>query len=511
MARYKDVDSGLKFLPVDLSRQLLPGTFEHALNHLIDHELDLAHFDAHYRNDLTGAKAYPPAMLLKVVLFAYSLGIVSSRTIERACRDHVTFMALSGDNAPHFTTLAAFVSERGEDMQKVFAAVIAICQSQGLIGREMFAIDGVKLPSNASKGKSGTRADFQKQLVKLEAAAATMLQRHREQDAQPVEPDLQARELKRRERLQREAGKVREWLAVNPTDRQGAKGAVRKSNRTDNESAKMATSKGVLQGYTGVAAVDAKHQIIVEAQAHGTGSEQELLLPVVEAMKEMLTETSLLTVDSGYHSEKNLQALEAQGIDALIADHDMRKRDERFATQSRHQQGHDPLHDKSRKEKKPTLYVPADFTFDPEHRTCICPAGKTLQRSGTHQDNRGFVGDRFRGADQDCQHCPLRSQCLRNPQKPAGRQVTFFRGKAPGTPETATARMKRKIDSPEGRCAYGRRFATVEPVFGNIRHNKQLNRFTLRGRRKVDTQWKLYCLVHNIEKWMNYGTVGGER
>jgi transposase len=509
MARYKDVDLELKFLPVDLSRQLLPGTFEHALSYLIDHELDLAHFDAHYCNDVTGAKAYPPAMLLKVVLFAYSLGILSSRAIERACRDHVTFIALSGDNAPHFTTIAAFVSERGQDMEKVFAAVLAICQNQGLIGQEMFAIDGVKLPSNASKGKSGTRADFQKQLVKLEAAAASMLQRHREQDAQPVEPDLQAKELKRRQRLQREADKVRQWLAANPTDRQGAKGAVRKSNRTDNESAKMATSKGVIQGYTGVAAVDAKHQIIVEAQAHGTGCEQELLLPVVEAMKAMLTETSLLTVDSGYHSEKNLQSLESQGIDALIADHEMRQRDERFATQSRHRQDPDPLHDKSRKVKKPVLYGPANFTHDAENRVCTCPAGKTLQRSGTHKDKQGLVGDRFRGADQDCQHCPLRQQCLRNPHKPAGRQVTFFRGKAPGTPETATARMKRKIDSPEGRGCYGRRFATVEPVFGNIRHNKRLNRFTLRTRRKVDTQWKLYCLVHNIEKWMNYGTMEG--
>lgn len=80
----------------------------------------------------------------------------------------------------------------------------------------------------------------------------------------------------------------------------------------------MVTSKGVIQGYTGVAAVDAKHQVIVGAQAHGTGSEQELLLPVVEAMQEVLTETSLLTVDAGYHREKNLQALEAKGIDALV-------------------------------------------------------------------------------------------------------------------------------------------------------------------------------------------------
>jgi transposase len=510
MARYKDVDSGLKMLPVDLSCQFLPGTFEHALNHLIDHELDLSHFDAHYHNDARGSTAYPPAMLLKVVLFAYSQGIVSSRTIERVCRDHVTFMALSGDRVPHFTTLAAFVSEREQDIVQVFKAVLLICQNQGLIGQEMFAIDGVKLPSNASKSKSGKRADFQKQLMKLEAAATVMLQRHRERDDKGVEPGLDGKAMQRLSDLQREASNLKDWLAQHP-DRKGPSGKIRQSNRTDNESAKMATSKGVIQGYTGVAAVDAKHQIIVEAQAHGTGSEQELLLPVVDAMKDVLLPHSLLTVDSGYHSERNLQALENKGIDALVADNQMRKRDERFATQSRHQQDSDPLHDKSSKEQKPTLYTPADFTFDPENRTCICPAGKSLQRSGTHKDKRGFVGDRFRGSDTDCQQCPLRTQCLRNPDKPAGRQVTFFRGKAPGAPESATARMKRKIDSPEGRRRYGRRFAAVEPVFGNLRHNKRLNRFTLRGRRKVDTQWKLYCLVHNIEKLMNYGTIGGGR
>lgn len=65
--------------------------------------------------------------------------------------------------------------------------------------------------------------------------------------------------------------------------------------------------------------------------------------------------------------------------------------------------------------------------------------------------------------------------------------------------------MKRRIDSPEGRRLYARRIAIVEPVFANLRHNKRLDRFTLRGREKVDTQWKLYCLVHNIEKLAKHG------
>ena len=79
MARYKHIDTSPRFLAVDLERQLLPGTFEHALNYLIDHEIDLSGFDTRYKNDLTGAAAYPPAMLLKITLFAYSRGMVSSR------------------------------------------------------------------------------------------------------------------------------------------------------------------------------------------------------------------------------------------------------------------------------------------------------------------------------------------------------------------------------------------------------------------------------------------------
>jgi hypothetical protein len=112
VARYKHIDTSPRFLAVDLQRQLLPGSVEHALNHLIDHELVLSSFDARYQNDQTGAAAYPPAMLLKVVLFAYSQGIVSSRGIERDCRDHVTFITLSEDTMPHFTTIAGFVPPR---------------------------------------------------------------------------------------------------------------------------------------------------------------------------------------------------------------------------------------------------------------------------------------------------------------------------------------------------------------------------------------------------------------
>lgn len=505
MARYKPIDTSPRFLAVDIERQLHPGTFEHALNYLVDHELDLSRFDVRYKNDLTGASAYPPAMLLKVVLFAYSRGIVSSREIERACREQVTFIALSGDSAPHFTTFAAFVSTLGNQIVPLFMEVLLICDRMGLIGRQMFAIDGVKLPSNASKGKSGTRADFQRQADKMDAAAQAMLARHRENDALPVEPDLAAKDAHSIEHLSTDAARIHQWLTANPQERQGAKGKVIKSNRTDNQSAKMATSKGVIQGYTGVATVDDRHQIIVEAQAHGTGSEQALLMPMVAAAAALCTPDMLITADAGYHSDVNLKALAEQDRPALIADNQMRKRDERFKDQARHKAQPDPLYDKAHPKKTAGHYRPKDFDYDPDAGTCICPAGKSLYQNVANCNHNGHLAVKFQGALRDCGPCTQRGNCLRKPETTKTRQVSFFYGKTPSGKVSYIDLMKRAIDSERGRRLYGGRFATVEPVFGNIRYNKGLDRFTLRGQRKVDTQWKLFCLVHNIEKLAHHG------
>ncbi|MDL1860879.1 IS1182 family transposase [Betaproteobacteria bacterium PRO7] len=502
MARYKRIDTNPKFIAVDLASQLLPGTFEHALNHLFEHEVDLSGLDARYSNDETGAPAYPPAVLLKLILFAYSRGIVSSRAIERAGREHVTFIALSGDSAPHFTTIAGFIRALGDEIAHLFAQVLFICDAQGLIGREMFAIDGVKLPSNASKQRSGTRAEFERQAAKLEAQAAKMPARHRANDERETEPDLAEKNQRRSEKLHRGAAQIRRWLKDHPQDRLGSKGAIRKSNRTDNDSAKMATDKGVIQGYTAVAAVDAQAQVIVEAQAHGTGSEQALLLPMVEGFADLRDDHSLVTADAGYHSEENLKALAETSVAALIADRGMRQRDERFAEQAKYTNQPDPLYDKTAAEKKATLYGPQDFKFDPATKTCICPAGKRLYRHGNNCTINGYAAIKFQGAQRDCVPCSHRRRCLRHPEKTKTRQVAFFQGRRA---ESYTERMKRAIDSPRGRRLYGQRIGIVEPVFANLRHNKKLDRFTLRGRAKVDTQWKLYCLVHNIEKLAHHG------
>lgn len=505
MARYKQVDMSSRFLAVDLSRQILPGSFEFALSHLIDH-LNLSAFDARFRNDAAGAPAYCPAVLLKIVLLAYSKGIVHSRDIEAACRENVVFMAISGDSHPHFTTIAHFIASLSEPIADVFSQVLTICDREGLVGRQMFAIDGVKLPSNASKTKSGTRADFIREAAKMRMQISKIIEQHRSRDqdhsAAAALREPQSRHI---ERLTYQAKQIEQWLEQHPDDRHGAKNSVRQSNRTDNESAKMATEKGVVQGYTAVAAVDAKHQIVLEAQAHGVGSEQELLIPIVDALQPLLTADSLLT-DAGYYSKANVQALDERGVQACIPDPNYRSRDPRYAGQQQHRGKPDALWDKRPRLDKPRLFAPRDFRVAADLSHCICPAGKRLYRNGRHHDLNGFEAIKFTGTKRDCSRCAMRAQCLRRPESTPVRQVAIFVRKV--RIERAVEHMKALVDSHRGRELIAQRFATVEPVFGNIRFNKALNRFTLRGRSKVDGQWKLCCLVHNIEKLANNGYSG---
>lgn len=508
MARYKDYNYGQsKLIAISFREQILPGTFEHTLSYLIDHEFDLSIFDHRYQNDETGRPAYDPALLLKIVLYAYSRGIVSSRQIERSCRENVVFMALSADTQPHFTTIAEFVSRMEGEIVELYRNVLLICGAQGLIGREMFAIDGCKLPGNASKEWSGTKEELEGKKAKLEGAIRRMLKAHRERDRREVTAEVLEQEQRYVETLKRQVKKLKGWLKENE-DKPGKGKQPRKSNVTDNDSAKMKTSHGVIQGYDGVAAVDEKHHVVVHAEAFGEAQEHDLLQPMLKGAKEnfvALGEKEILrqvkvTTDAGFHAERNLEYLYTNGIDGYIADNRMRQRDRRFADAGKYKE-------RSREERRRReggRFTNKDFRYDPKKGTCICPAGKKLYGNGSNVFFNGYAAVKFRGSQSACGGCELRARCLRHPDRPSStRQVAFFSGKT-RKPETFTQLMKRKIDSAAGKAIYNRRLGTVEPVFGHLR-NIGLDRFTLRGKKKVDAQWKLYCMVHNLLKIHRFG------
>jgi transposase len=512
MPNYKKTDyNQLRLLPVSFQKQVQPGTFEYTLSYLIDNKIDLSCFEELYKNDKTGASAYNPSILLKIILFAYSRGIFSSRDIARACEENVVFMALSADTRPHFTTISNFVSNMNYQVHDIFTDVLMYCNQIGLIGKNMFAIDGCKMPCNASKEWSGTLVSLKKKKRKMEKAVAYILNKHRKKDNDDCQSNTREQEKRYIETLEKNIEKIDHFLKTEK-DKIGKKGGPINSNITDNESATMKTSKGVIQGYNGVAAVDEKNQVIVHAEAYGQGPENDLLEPMIEGVNENfkvigikgnICNKTKITADAGFHSEETIKKLAKENIDAYVADIQFRKRDPKFADADRYKE-------RSRKERaaregSSLTFRPKDFKFADDLSHCICPAGKRLYKdgSGVYANGKHYV--RFRGPKSACQPCYKRSKCLRNPSGKGTRQVVNFIGITNGCDATYTQRMKEKIDSDQGRAIYSKRIGTVEPVFGNIRHTLKLNRFTMRGKRKVNIQWKLFSIVHNLLKIHRFG------
>jgi transposase len=503
---------------INFQDQLQSGTFEHAIHHLIDNRLDISVFYPKYQNDATGRPAYDPAALLKIILFAYSKGITSSREIEWCCETNIIFKALSCDSVPHFTTIAGFVSGRRNEVEQVFEQVLLICHTQGLLGNELFAIDGCKIPSNAAKEWSGTFKEMEEKRAKLKRQIRYQMDEHEKLDKYESADEVRKqRTAQTIDTLNKAHDKIDTFLKkadAAPRMGTGKQPQEVKSNITDNESAKMTTSKGTIQGYNGVAAVDKKHQVIVDAQVFGSGQEQHTLQPVLESIQarfkrlaiseDILKAQTIITADTGFANELNNAYLHDNDINAYIPDKQFRSRDPKFNEQKkkygkRHQDN---------KVLKKAIIPASEFSFDPVNNSCICPAGESISFRGIRENDLGIKIAFFEGKLLQCRNCDKKHQCMHNPsaadhRKGNGRQVSFALNdtRAP----TYTDWMKHRVDSPKGKQIYSHRMSVVEPVFGNIGTNKNLKRFSLRGKNKVQGQWYLFCLIHNIEKLKNYG------
>ena len=515
MARYKPADYAQgQFIPISFEKQILPGSFEYALNYVVDNKLDFAILDETHTNDAVGAPAYNPRVMLKIVLFAYSRGIVSSREIEAACEQNVIMMALSANTRPHFTTIAQFVRDLGPVMMDFFVDVLLYCDELDLIGKEMFAIDGCKFSSNASKEWSGTRAEFEDKRDKFRASVEKLVAQHRTMDKNGLPeavPGMRVREEKAIAALKEKTAKIDAWLRENPEDKKGTTGKPVKSSMTDKDSAKMASSHGVIQGYNGVAAVDAKHQVIIGAEAYGSANEAAILGPMTEQVRETfkklgeknIYKKAKVCADSGFHTEESMKTLFEKKIDGYVPDKLFRKRDSAFATAPRHR-SFKALIGRARAEKK--FFSADEFVFNPENGKLTCPAGKELYtKDRNFYTGNGYHGTQYMAKKTDCRVCEIRLRCLRKTHSPAR---TVFKVEGRWQEETFSKKMIRKLESEVGRFLYGMRMGIVEPVFANFRHMIRLDRFTLRGEGKVNTQWRLFSVVHNIHKVQRFGFAG---
>jgi len=517
MPRYKPFNyAQMTMIPISLEKQLQPGTLEHTIHYMVEKKMDTGVFEERFRNDDTGSPAYHPRILLKVILLGYSRGLMSSRDIERACQENVVFMALSGEQKPDHSTIAHFVSTMKKEIILLFRDVLLVCEEMELLGGTHFSLDGLRLSSNASKEWSGTFKELLKKRAKLQKRLKEMVREHQRNDREREIPSTPHK--KRIKRLEQKIAKLERFLSENAPKAGKTKKEIQ-SNVTDNESAKMVTSHGIVQGYNAQALVDDKHQVILHAEAFGNAQDHDNLKPVLDRAKENLQsigkaedyfKDKKFTADSNYYDKKNLETCEQEELDAYIPDPNFRKRDERYANQDRFRDGVNRRPKKEDKDKplRPEKFTNEDFTCKKENDTYICPNGKVLKLNARRHYIRNVVYRHYLSKKQDCHHCPFRDKCLAKPTtKMRHLLIPLEKAEQKNRYGTLpiTQKMKNKIDSHEGKLIYSRRLGNIEPVFANIRSQKRLDRFTLRTKVKVDIQWMLYCMVHNLEKILHYG------
>jgi len=490
MAKYKQTEASNgqgMFLSVNLKDQLVPGTLEYMLDKLIGSKIDVGMFDKNYKNDKTGAKAIPPRVLVKIIIYGYSKGIKSSRALDELCRNNIVAKALAEDMQPHWTTIAEFISGNEECFKEVFIKALTYCNELGLVGGSTFAIDGCRLPSNASIDLTGTSEDLKKRLKLYRRMAEKHIAKHKRKDGQgEVDEKTEKNYKKQQKKLNRRIEKISEFLE-NMELKTSTRGKEMKSNVTDNESAMIHSPSGYIQGYIGMAVADKENQIIIDANAVGTANECEHLPEVLDRTLENMKKAYIkkpkgekitLLADANYFSEDNLKACKERGVEVIIPDGQYKKR----------------LGDNKGKQ-----YGPDDFVYNKRGNYYKCPNGKKLiyKRDFTVRDTDM---KEYRASVKDCRECPLVKECMNTKKDCSKMGHGRFLSVSPGS---LCNLLRGKLNTVEYQDRYACRIQIIEPVFANIKTCKGLDRFMLRGRTKVNSQWQLYCITHNFGKCLN--------
>lgn len=292
-------------------------------------KLDLREFEQGYSDE--GHPAYHPALLLKVWLYAYALGVTSSRRLEQRIREDLAFRYLAGGAQPDFWALNEFRKRHGRAMNDVFTQVVELARSLGMGKLGHVAIDSTRIAANAA-------ADSAETMEKLRAERAKIRKRIRgwQQQCEAEDPNEGAGTEVAREALQ----KLEQQLREIPVRMERLKKAgVKKLSRTDEDSRFLRERRGFLLAYTATLAVSEDH-LIVAQQVTQSSNDNGLLLPMVEAVERECGERpQQASADSGFFSQENLEELEQRKIDAYVPDSNLARalnRGERVKGRARH-------------------------------------------------------------------------------------------------------------------------------------------------------------------------------
>lgn len=335
---FRPYDPDQTFLMPASMREWLPSDhLAYFISDLVDH-LDLSGIMSRYGEE-KGYPPYHPAMMVKVLLYAYCIGVPSSRKIERRLEEDIAFRVLSANNTPDFRTISDFRKDHLQALAALFLQVLKLCSKAGLVKLGHVAVDGTKIKANASKHKAMSYKRMKEEEARLEAEVQDLLKKA---EAVDEEEDHTYGQKKRGDELPKELAfregrlkRIREAMAAleaearkasGPSEGKGQKGTgvpddKAQRNFTDPESRIMPSSGGKQfeQAYNAQAAVDSSHQVIVAAEVTDHPADRGLATPMMQQVKANMGRLpSQMSADAGYFSSDEVKSLTADGMDVYI-------------------------------------------------------------------------------------------------------------------------------------------------------------------------------------------------
>lgn len=504
---FKPYTFGQLILPINLETLIPAHHLVRVINEVIE-KLDLSPLLKQYKGG--GTSSYHPKMMLKVLVYAYTQGIYSSRKIAKALRENVNFMWISGNSQPDFRTINRFRGEvMRETIDEIFAVVIKLLIEEGYVKLEHYFVDGTKVEANANKYTAVWAKNTKRYMAQLDEKIRALLDEidrvNEEENKEYWDRDLEevgesgpidAEKLEKRieelnERLREEPGDKQLSKAVKQLEKeylprkkkyeeQEKNLAGRNSySKTDHDATFMrmkGEQKGNAQPKPGYnMQMGTENQFVVGYSVHQRPGDTSCLIPHLDQVNENLGRLpENIIADAGYGSEENYDYLEDNELGNFVK--------------------YNTFYQDQKNKDKPDPFRAENFPYDEEKDEFICPAGRRMvyQETREYKTDNDYLSERRIYQCEDCGQCPLKQQCT----KAAGNrqiQVSFHLWEM-------RAKARENLLSEQGKALRSRRGIEVESVFGRLKHNWGFRRFLLRGTEKVKTEWGLLSIAHNIAK-----------
>jgi transposase len=439
----------------------------HVINDLVD-LLDLSALEAYYGN--LGQPAYHPRLMLKVILYGFTVGTFSSRKLQRACQENLAFKYLAGMETPAFRTFIEFRQRHRDDMKEVFLQTAKLARELGLARLGAVALDGSKVEANTSKHKAMSYGRMLEEEAKLKGEIEELLKRaqtvdkQEDQDYGPDEDGYQvSEELARREQRltriqQAKAALEKREQQAHPSEPIDPKKQI--SFADPDARCFTKPGDGTRYIYNAQAAVDMDSQIIVANHIEDSVSDAHAAGPALESMEQDLGQLpGVLVTDAGYGNKNTLDRCQERGVTPVCA----------TAREGKEEQ--DSKLDR--------------FSYDGDQDRFTCPHGHVFVFTHEHVADGTRTYKTTKPAPCTCGHYETAD----------GRKVIRV-----GQGHLAKRALKRIMDEPGHRELYRRRKCTSEPPFGQIKAGMGFRRFFYRGRQQVRSEWDLVCAAFNVKK-----------